>query len=230
MVSIDFSLPQMEKTVQSFWTKDNNNKTPLPTRSGKKNFYLQHSNSQLFFSLSIFFPPFRNRISKQKSTRKHSKHDDFDAEKTGKPLQSVFETADSLGPQEIRKALVIHVRESVFLREDTIIDSNTRLVGNKEGLGLMERLGRLDGTHDQTETNSGARRMTMDQLADEFTEQQNLLERLLNEFREQREVSERLLNESREQREVSEQHLKTLKKWWFLYRADQIEFAGTQLR
>ncbi|KUL85517.1 hypothetical protein ZTR_08078 [Talaromyces verruculosus] len=86
--------------------------------------------------------------------------------------------------------------------------------------------------------------MTMDQLADELREQRNLLERLSKEFREHRKVSERLLNKVeeqqividrianrvREQREVSEQNFKTLKKWWFLYRAAQIEFAGTQQR
>ncbi|KAF3392313.1 hypothetical protein DPV78_010740 [Talaromyces pinophilus] len=144
-----------------------------------------------------------------------------------------------------QKALLIHVRESVlFLKEDTIIDSDTRLVGNKEVLGLMERLDRLDAPHDQIETDLGAPKMTMDQLEDDLRERRNLLGRLLKEFREHREVSEwllnkveeqqlvidRIANEVREQREVSEQQLKTLKKWWFLYRAAQIEFAGTQLR
>lgn len=50
------------------------------------------------------------------------------------------------------KALLIHVRESVFLKEDMIIDS--RRVSNRERLGRMERM----------ERDAQARRLILDQL------------------------------------------------------------------
>jgi hypothetical protein len=96
----------------------------------------------------------------------------------------------------------------VFSKEDLIVDSETMRVGNREGLGLMERLDRL-------ERDLRAQKTIIDQLGNESRTQKEINSQTATELRSQKTINDQTANE-----------LRAHKRIWCSVRATEIEKNG----
>lgn len=168
-----FSLSRMEKPSNLF-AQRTTNKTPLPTRP-QTFFFLQFSNSRRSCFLPIFF--FSKRISKLKLHIESKLNKEARSTMSGilkrlgdhfgRSLRLATPSTTTSTTKTSDAALFSSVWQSVILKEDRIIDWKKRRVGNKDGLGLLERLDRIENILDQLARDSKMHKTINDQFTKE---------------------------------------------------------------